>query len=35
VAFLEQKNLAAGTLNTLPIEALESLRNVLKCFEGE
>jgi len=35
VAFLEQKNLAAGTLNTLPVEALESIRNVLKCIEGE
>jgi len=35
VAFLEQKNLAAGTLNTLPVGALESIRNVLKCFEGE
>jgi len=35
VAFLEQKNLAAGTLNSLPVEALESIRNVLKCIEGE
>jgi phosphoenolpyruvate carboxykinase (ATP) len=35
VVFLEQKNLAAGTLNTLPDEALESIRNVLKCIEEE
>jgi phosphoenolpyruvate carboxykinase (ATP) len=33
INFLERKNLAAGNLNTLPEEAIESLRSVISCLE--
>ncbi|HOO33515.1 MAG TPA: phosphoenolpyruvate carboxykinase (ATP) [Thermotogota bacterium] len=33
INFLEKKNLAAGNLNSLPEEAIESLRSVIACLE--
>jgi hypothetical protein len=33
INFLEQKNLAAGNLNSLPEEAITSLKSVLTCLD--